>query len=173
MISASEKAWFSMTIWRRGSNPVKKAIIVYESKYGNTKLVAEGIAEGMRKASPMEVVVSEVKSTDVNQLSVFDAVLIGSPNHMGKPVSNIRRFINGLGVGLEGKQVAVFDTYTGANFGKAVKKMEEQIVQEGPGLKLMSPGLSIMVDGTKGPIAASDITKVEEFGTRIAALMTG
>ena len=35
-----------------------KVIVVYESKYGNTKLVAETIAEGMREIEGVETVVS-------------------------------------------------------------------------------------------------------------------
>ena len=41
-----------------------KAIVVYESKYGNTKLVAETIVEGMREVSGVETVLSELKEVD-------------------------------------------------------------------------------------------------------------
>jgi flavodoxin len=151
---------------------MKKAMVVFESKYGNTKFVAEEIARGMKKVPGIEVILSEVERADVNQLAAFDAVLVGGPNHMGKPVSNIKKFIEGLGrAKLEGKLVAVFDTYMGASFEKATKKMEEQMVQEAPGMKLISPSLSIRVEGTKGPIADSDIPKAEEFGMRIATLV--
>jgi len=153
---------------------MKKAIVVYASKYGNTKRVAEGIADGMRSVPGIEVILSEIESTDVKQLAAFDAVLVGSPNHMGKPFNSIKDFIKGLGEAeQEGKQVAVFDTYTGANLQKAAKKMEEQIRQEAQGLNLISPGLSIRVDSTKGPISDGDVPKAREFGSRIAALITG
>ena len=39
-----------------------KVIVVYESKYGNTKLVAEEITAGIKEASgKVEVILSEVK----------------------------------------------------------------------------------------------------------------
>jgi flavodoxin len=36
-----------------------KVMIVYQSKYGNAKLVAETIAEGMREVEGVEAVVTE------------------------------------------------------------------------------------------------------------------
>jgi len=39
---------------------MSKAIIVYESKYGNSKLAAEKISEGMKQVSGVEAVLSEV-----------------------------------------------------------------------------------------------------------------
>ena len=37
-----------------------KVIIVYESKWGNTKIAAEAIAEGMKEVSGTETTVKEV-----------------------------------------------------------------------------------------------------------------
>ena len=45
-----------------------KAIIVYESKYGNTKLVAEAIAQGMNQVSGTEAVLTEVDKVDLAQI---------------------------------------------------------------------------------------------------------
>ena len=46
-----------------------KVIVVYESKYGNTKLVAETIVEGVKEVSGVEAVLNEFKEVDLNQLS--------------------------------------------------------------------------------------------------------
>jgi len=148
-----------------------KAIVIYESKYGNTKLVAETIIEGLRGVSGVDVVLSEVKEVDLNQLAEFDAILVGSPNHMGGATRSIRKFIDRLGkLNLEGKP-AVFDTYLGGDFEKAVKKMEKQISKKVLGLKLAAPGLSIRVEGMKGPIAEGELPKCKEFGAKIASLL--
>jgi len=149
-----------------------KAIVIYESKYGNTKLVAETIIEGLRGVSGVDVVLSEVKEVDLNQLAEFDAILVGSPNHMGGATRSIRKFIDRLGkLNLEGKLAAVFDTYMGKDFEKAVKKMEKQIREKVPGLKLAAPGLSIRVEGMKGPITEGELPKCKEFGVKIASLL--
>jgi menaquinone-dependent protoporphyrinogen IX oxidase len=58
-----------------------KVIVVYESRYGNTKLVAETIIEGMRQVKGVEAFLSEVKEVDISQVSSYDAILVGSPNH--------------------------------------------------------------------------------------------
>ena len=146
-----------------------KVIVVYESKYGNTKLVAESITEGISQVSGVETVLNELKEVDLNQLVEFDTLLVGSPNHMGSATRSIRKFIDNLGkLNLEGNLTAVFDTYIAKDFEKAVKKMEKQISEKVAGLKLAAPGLSIRVEGMKGPIAEGELPKCKEFGVRIA-----
>ena len=148
---------------------MKKALIVYESKYGNTRLVAEKIAEGMSQVSEIEIELVELKDVNLNQVDEFDTILIGSPNHVGSPTRGIRKFIDKLGKSkTENKKVAVFDTYIGKDFEKAVKKMEKQIGAKVPGLILVAPGLSIRVDGMKGPVTDGELPKCEEFGIRLA-----
>ena len=148
---------------------VIKVIVVYDSKYGNTKVVAETIVEGMREVSGTEIVLRELKEVDQSRIAEYDAILVGSPNHIGNASRVVRKFIDELGkLNLEGKQVAVFDTYMGKDFEKAVKKMEKQIGDKASALKLMAHGLSIEVKGMKGPIAAGELNKCKEFGVKIA-----
>jgi len=146
-----------------------KVIVVYESKYGNTKLVAETIIEGMRQVKGVEAVLSEVKEVDLSQIPSYDAILIGSPNHIGGPTRGIEKFIDKLGkLNLGEKRFAVFDTYLGKDFEKAVKKMEKRINEKAPGMKMIASGLSIRVQGMKGPIAEAELPKCKEFGKKLA-----
>jgi flavorubredoxin len=146
-----------------------RIMIVYETKYGNTKLVAETIAEGLREVEGTEVVVSELKEVDLNKMPDYDAILVGSPNHVGGPTWGIKKFIGKLGkLPLEGKIFAAFDTYLGRNSEQAMRKMEKKISGKVPGAKLVAPGLSIMVQGMKGPISAGELPKCREFGNKIA-----
>jgi len=146
-----------------------KVIVVYESKYGNTKLVAESIIDGMREVEGIEAVLSELKEADLNKVPDYDAILIGSPNHFGGPTRGVRKFIDKLGkLNLKRKLFAVFDTYLGRDFEKAVKKMEKRINEKVLGLKQIAPGLSIKVGGIKGPILEGDLPKCKEFGNKIA-----
>ncbi len=149
-----------------------KVIVVYESKHGNTKLVAETIIEGLKKVKGIETVLSELKKVDLNEIPDYDAILVGSPNHLGGPTRGIKKFIDKLGkLNLKGKMGAVFDTYLGGNFEKAAKKMEKKINEKVPGLKLVAPGLSIKVQGMKGPILEGELPKCKEFGNKIATQM--
>ena len=146
-----------------------KVLVVYESKYGNTKLVAETIIEGMTETEGIETVLSEVKMVDLDDVVNYDVILIGSPNHIGRPTRSIRKFIDKLGkIDLIEKWGAVFDTYLGKDFEKAVKKMEKRISEKVPGLKIIAPGLSIKVQGIKGPIVEGELPKSKEFGNKIA-----
>jgi len=54
-----------------------------------------------------------------------------------------------------------------------VKKMENQISEKAPGLKLAAPGLSIRVERMKGPITEGEFPKCKEFGGKIANQIKG
>jgi flavodoxin len=149
-----------------------KAIVIYESMFGNTKRAAETIVAGMKEAGT-EAVISTPKEAEEMELTGFDAIVIGSPNHMGSPTKGIRKFIDGLEkLGLEKKMAAVFDVHT-KDYEKAVKKMEKQLGEKAPGLTLATPGLSLGVVGMRGPISESELSKCKEFGLVIANRLQG
>jgi len=151
-----------------------KVFIVYDTKYGNTKLVAEAIIEGMREVEGIETAISDVEEVDPEKAVTFDAILVGSPNHFGGPVGGIKKFIDKLGkLDLEAKWIAVFDTYMGKDYEKAVKKMEKRIGEKVHVLKLITSGLSIKVDGMDGPITDGELPKCKEFGKKIADRLHG
>ena len=146
-----------------------KVFVVYDTKHGNTKLVAENIIDGLEDVEGIETAISDIEKVDLDNIPDFNLVLIGSPNHMGGPVRGITKFIDTLGkLELEGKRVAVFDTYMGGSFNKAVQKMEKRIIEKAPGLELIVPGLSVKVEGMKGPIAEGEIVNCKKFGHKIA-----
>ena len=149
-----------------------RVIVIYESKYGNTKRVAETIIEGINEIEGIEAVLKEPEHVEPTKVLYYDVILVGSPNHIGGPTRGIKKFIDKLGkIGLEEKMGAVFDTYLGRDFNKAVRKMEKRINEKVPGLKLMTPGLSIKVGGMKGPIVEGELPRCKEFGNKIAKQM--
>jgi len=149
-------------------NVLTKVLVAFDTKYGNTKLVAETIVEGMREVEGMEVTISNMKEIDLKKIINYDAILMGSPNHMGGPTRTAKKFIDKLGKLTLNKLVAVFDTYMHKDFDKAVKKMEKKINDKAPGLKIVTHGLSIRVEGMKGPIAEEEFPKCREFGKQVA-----
>jgi hypothetical protein len=46
--------------------------------------------------------------------------------------------------------------------------MEKKISEKVPGAKLAAPGLSIRVEGAKGPISEGELPKCKEFGRKVA-----
>ena len=139
-------------------------LIFYATRHGCT----EKAAEILKSKLDDDVTIINFKDNKKPDLSAFDTIIIGSPNHMGNATRGIRKFIDGLGkINLEGKLVAVFDTYMAKDFEKAVQKMEKQIGEKAPSLVLAAPGLSVRVDGMKGPVTEGELPKCQEFGVRI------
>lgn len=146
-----------------------KVFVAYDTKYGNTKLVADKIIEGMREVDGMDIANSEVKKVDFRMLADSDVILIGAPVHFGGPSRTIGGFIDKIGkLDLKAKWAAVFDTYYKTDFEKGVKSMEARMSEKLPGLKLIVPGLSIQVAEMKGPITEGELPKCVDFGRKIA-----
>jgi flavodoxin len=148
-----------------------KVFIIYDSKYGNTKIAAENILENLMQAEGIEADIGYAKEVDPQKLICYDALIIGAPNHMGRPSQTIQKFIDGLGkLDLKAKNGAVFGTYSGRlrPLDRAVKKQEIILEKKLPNLKLLSPSLSIKVKGVTGPISEGELSRVKEFGKRIA-----
>ncbi len=146
-----------------------KVIVVYDTKHGNTKLAAEKIIEGIAEVEGIETALSDVEETDPKKAADYDGIVIGSPTHFGGPARGINKFIDKLGkLDLKTKWIAVFDTYLGEDFEKSVKKMEKRIGEKVPRLKLITSGLSIRVDGMKGPVTDGEFPKCRDFGKKIA-----
>jgi flavodoxin len=155
-------------------NSLTKILVAFDTKYGNTKIVAEKIAASMKEVEGIEVTVSNMKKVDLKTIEQYDAILMGCPNHFGGPTRTAKKFVDKFEkLDLKGKVIAVFDTYIKEDFEKAVKKMEERINEKIPGSKLMTPGLSIKVEGTKGPILEEELPKAKEFGKQIATQIKG
>ncbi|UCG55160.1 MAG: FprA family A-type flavoprotein [Dehalococcoidia bacterium] len=144
-----------------------KVAVIFDSKYGNTKQVAEEIIAGIKDVLDINATVSEVKQINFDDVIASDAILIGSPNHFGKATRSIRKFIDELGkINLNRVPVAVFDTYIGSDFEKAVEKMEKQLEEKVLSLKVITPGLSIKVKGARGPILEEELVKCRQFGVK-------
>jgi hypothetical protein len=57
-----------------------KAVIIYESMYGNTRAIAEAIGEGLSEAA--DVTVTPVADASQDLLRDADLVLVGGPTHV-------------------------------------------------------------------------------------------
>jgi NADH oxidase (H2O-forming) len=150
---------------------LKKVFVAYDSKHGNTKIAAENILEGIKDGNEVETARGYVKEIDPEKLVDYDAIILGAPNHMGRPSRTMKMFIEKLGkFELKAKNVAVFGTYSGRErpVDRAVRKLEKLVERKLPTSKLMLPGLSIRVNGIPGPIVEGELPKCLEFGRKIA-----
>jgi NAD(P)H dehydrogenase (quinone) len=94
-----------------------KGIVIYYSRSGNTKTMAEIIAEGMNKTGlPTEC--KPVDKVNPEQLLEYDAIVIGSPTYYGQMAGPIKKLFDDI-VGwhgqLDGKVGAAFSS--AANIG--------------------------------------------------------
>jgi len=86
-----------------------KALIIYDSKFGNTEKIARAIGEAVTPLGEAKVV--QVGEANPSQLSSIDFLMIGSPTHAGGATRAIKEFLRKIPANaLENVRVASFDT---------------------------------------------------------------
>lgn len=68
-----------------------RTLLIYESMYGNTRIVANCVAEGLRERHEVEVV--PVSWATVDLLDDSEAVVVGGPTHVHGMTSSLSRKI--------------------------------------------------------------------------------
>jgi NAD(P)H dehydrogenase (quinone) len=94
-----------------------KAIVIYYSRTGNTKKMAEFIAEGLEKEK-IEVFLKKTEEVKVEELLKYDAIIIGSPTYYGTMAYPIKKLLDDsvkFHGSLDGKVGAAFSS--SANIG--------------------------------------------------------
>jgi len=141
-----------------------KALIVYDSLYGNTEKVAKAIADAIG---------GEAKSTgkvDPSELKGFDLLIVGSPTHGGRPSPPMREFLNKIPAGsLKGLSVAAFDTrFSKEGHGVGLRilmsvlnfaagRIAEALKKKG-GNQIVEPE-GFIVEGKEGPLKNGEIER--------------
>jgi len=83
----------------------QKVLVVYATKFGSTKEVAEKVGEIIR-SKKIRVDVRNVNT--VKDISAYSAVILGTAIRMGKPVSDAFSFIKKYKDDIKNKSVAFF-----------------------------------------------------------------
>jgi NAD(P)H dehydrogenase (quinone) len=68
-------------------------LVIYYSKTGNTKKMAESVVEGVKKKG-IEAVIKAVKDVQANELLKYEAIIIGSPTYYGTMAAQIKRILD-------------------------------------------------------------------------------
>jgi len=85
-----------------------KSLVIYTTRSGNTKVIAEAIAETMRGRGDVELFDADLTPTP---LPASDLIFIGGPTERHKLTPSMSRFLDGLAPGsLRGTATAAFDT---------------------------------------------------------------
>ena len=86
-----------------------KAMVVYDSAYGNTEKVAQAIGQAL--GSPDDVTVVQAGHSRPEQLSGLTVLIVGSPTQRFRATGATIRFLKDTPKdGLNGVKVAAFDT---------------------------------------------------------------
>jgi NAD(P)H dehydrogenase (quinone) len=72
---------------------MSKALVIYYSRGGNTKKMAEFVVEGIKQEG-MEVVLKEVGQLRPEELLDFDALVVGSPTYYGTMATEIKKLFD-------------------------------------------------------------------------------
>jgi menaquinone-dependent protoporphyrinogen IX oxidase len=157
-----------------------KGIVVYDKSYGNTKRIAETIAETL-KESGIEVDLLYVK--DVKKLIAkdHDFLVLGSPTKFGTMSFAIRFFLGKVkSKKWMNKSFAAFDTENPENLERAQAENKEWSAAEKISEKLrdkkmnqLLPVLKALVLGQKGPLVEGEVDRTEDYVRELAIKLRG
>jgi flavodoxin len=129
-----------------------KTLVLYDSKYGNTKIIAESIAQ------ILEGQLAFITDFNPEMLAEVDLLVVGSPIHGWHASEDIGKFLAHLEKSeLKGKFVAAFDTGYDSKFaGNAAAKIEKALQKAG-GKPLISTHKFVVTKG-EGPLGPDEIS---------------
>ena len=154
-----------------------KALIIYDSVFGNTEKIAQAISSSLGSKENVETLrVSEVRP---EKLIGLELLIVGSPTRVFKPTKAIMNFLNKIPLnGLKGVKVAAFDTRIStvdANsrllnilvklFGYAAKPIADRLEKkEG---SLIIPPEGFFVKDSEGPLKDGELERAADWAKLI------
>ena len=145
-----------------------KTLVVYDSMYGNTKIVAETIAAALSG----DVSVQHVEGADASSVGAYDLLIVGAPIHGARPSEKTRDFLDRIPASaLHGMHVAAFDTRVTNKFillfGTAATKIAQTLRRKGGTLAADPAGF--FVTGTEGPLKEGEVERAAHWAKQIVA----
>ena len=138
-----------------------KAIIVYNTRTGNTEIMAVAIQVGLKEAA-VQVTLKNTEKAKLSDLKNADAIIIGCPTYYNDLLPSMKSFLFDIRkVNLKGKVGAAFGPYAWS--GESVQMITDtmkHIFQ----INVIEPGLKLL----QRP-EGSDMEACVEFGRKIAA----
>lgn len=156
-----------------------KAMVVYDSVYGNTEQIAQAIGRALVDA---EVATLRVNNVQPEQLAGLQILVVGSPTQRFSPLPTTTTLLKSIPAGsLKGVKVAAFDTrITQAEidkhgvlaffvklFGYAAEPIAKRLVKAGGTLAVPPEGF--YVGGTEGPLLDDELERAAAWARQIVA----
>ncbi len=152
-----------------------KALVVYDSGYGNTEKVAKVVAEALGCEAKR---VSDVKSGDLTGLTLL---AVGSPTRAFRPMPTVSAFVRKLPGGvLKGVRVAGFDTrirenemprflkFIAGTLGYAARPILNGLMKKGGAQAALAEGF--FVSGTEGPLKECELERAKAWAAHLTAV---
>jgi len=150
-----------------------KALVVYDSFFGNTKQVALAIGDGLTSEESCETL--HVSDATPEHLKGLDILIVGSPTRAFRPTKPITDFLNSIPRdGLKGIKVAAFDTRMSTAdvrprflstmvglFGYAAKPIADRLAKKGGTLIAQPEGF--FVKGSEGPLKDNELERASAW----------
>jgi flavodoxin I len=145
-----------------------KVLVVYDSLYGNTEVIARAIGG----AIPGEAPVLRVGQVTSGDLEVVDLLIIGSPTHGALPTEAVQGLLEKLGPpAREGARAATFDTRLTWFFlerwgGFAASKMADALRDKG-WMLVGAPGGFFVRGLKKGPLKLGEAQRAAAWASEL------
>ncbi len=150
---------------------MKKAIVVYDTIYGNTEKVAKALASGMSEKGVQADSIS-VQKVDINRLKEYDLLAIGGPTHafgISKPMKGFLEKLKKVEE-VKGKKAFAFDTRMKIRIaGSAAKKIEKKLTKLR--MNIVRSSSSAFVLGSEGPLEEGTEERFRQIAGEIANLI--
>lgn len=162
------------------------ALVVFESMFGNTKMVADAVAEGLARHLRVEQV--EVGAAPTVIGGEVELLVVGGPTHafgLSRPGTRqsaaqqadgglvsagigLREWLGTLQEGASNVAVAAFDTRISKPRlpGSAAAAAEKRLRRLGFGV--IAPSTSFYVEGTAGPLLRGEAERAHRWGEELA-----
>jgi flavorubredoxin len=150
---------------------VVKALVVYDSGFGNTEKVAKALAAGLESGG-VDVNVVKVNAVKFDELGKVDLLCVGSPVHAWNASKPVKEFLERLKSveDLSGKKAFAFDTkikskLAGSAGGKIERKLKDL------GLIIAKHSESAVVKGREGPLEEGAEETFKQIGAELAKML--
>lgn len=150
---------------------MKKAIVIYDTIYGNTEKVAKALASGMSEQGVQADSIG-VGKVDINRLKEYDLLAIGGPTHafgISKPMKGFLKKLKNVEE-VKGKKAFAFDTRMKIRIaGSAAKKIEKELKKLR--MNIVRSSSSAIVLGSEGPLEEGTEDKFKQIAGEIVKLI--
>jgi flavodoxin I len=145
-----------------------KALIVYDSVYGNTEKIAKAIAGAITPSN--EIKILRAGEANPSESESIDLIIVGSPTQGGRPTPAIQEFLKRVSEPvIKGINVAAFDTRFSTRwvriFGYAAGRIAGNL--KGKGGALVASPEGFFVKGKEGPLKEGEVERAASWAKGI------